>query len=163
MNIQDVRRRHVQALVDQLWAAGADLDRVTAVVDSLRSIYTYAVQREAVDFSPVVQLTLPEDRLGPPEPVAPAPRAPAPTSQTLRPASLPSPEAATAMIAQAPLQPAPAAATTTMATAPTSPGMSAVADQYYQALTPERVLWWTLLIIVVVAVLIAIVLAAESV
>jgi hypothetical protein len=163
MNIQDVRRRHVQALVDQLWLTGADLDRVTDVVDSLRSLYTYAVQREAVDFSPVVQLTLPEDREGPDEPVAPAPRAPAPTSRTVRPASLPSPEAVTAMIAPAPLQPAPAAATTTMAPAPTSSGMPAVAEQYYQALTPERVLWWTLLIIVVVSVLIAIVLAAESV
>jgi hypothetical protein len=41
--------------------------------------------------------------------------------------------------------------------------MPEVAEQYYQALTPERVLWWTLLIIVVVSVLIAIVLAAESV
>jgi hypothetical protein len=183
MNIQDVRRRHVQALVDQLRNTGADIDRITAVVDALRSLYTYAIQREVVDFSPVVQLTLPDH--GDPTPI---PAAPSPTP---RPASLPSPEAVTAMMAPDHAQPVqtavngamptangtmpaaangamPAAATTALAPAhatatSTSPGMSSVADQYYQALTPERVLWWTLLIIVVVSVLIAIVLAAESV
>jgi hypothetical protein len=203
MNIQDVRRRHVQGLVDQLRLAGTDVERLTAVVDALRSLYIYAIQREVVDFSPVVQLTLPDDR-GPmpsyeqPTPVHPpdaaeptrvaattVPTTPPPSAMT--PAPLPAPEAVTAMIAPGLTQPAPAiaatngaatngtamngtatngAATTASVPAPApsqSSGPAALAEQYYQALTPERVLWWTLLIIVVVSVLIAIVLAAESV
>jgi hypothetical protein len=138
MDIKDVRRRHVQGLVDQLRLAGSDVDHIKAVVGALRSLYVYAIQRDVVDFSPVVALALRGDG----EPPAPAQPTPAPL-----PASMP-PAATTAAPAL------PAFATT---------GVSPAADPYYQALTPERVLWWTLLIIVVVSVLIAIVLAAESV
>ena len=171
MSIQDVRRRHVQALVDQLYAAGYDVDRLAAVVDALRALYVYAIQREAVDFSPVVQLTMP-DQAAPqhlqaatqPLP-APAFREAAPAHATtvlpddglngFHPASQPPTTGLTAAV--------PTNALTAAAPPPAPTQDSALANQYYQALTPERVLWWSVLLIVLVAVLIAIVLAAESV
>lgn len=60
MAVQDVRRRHVQELVTQLNASGLAPARVLAVVDSLSSLYTYAIRHDLVDFSPVVELQLPE-------------------------------------------------------------------------------------------------------
>ena len=59
LKLQDVRRRNVQSLVDQLRAAGVDGDRVTSVVDALRLVYSYAIQRGLVDYTPVVELVLP--------------------------------------------------------------------------------------------------------
>jgi hypothetical protein len=59
--IQAVRRRNVQALVDGLHAAGLSSERVIAVVGTLRELFIYAIQRELVDFNPIVQLRLPAD------------------------------------------------------------------------------------------------------
>jgi hypothetical protein len=56
--IQTVRRRQVQALVDQLYAVGLPSDRVMRVVETLRELFIYAVQRDLVDFNPIVQLRL---------------------------------------------------------------------------------------------------------
>jgi hypothetical protein len=61
MDIRDVRRRHVQTLVDDLRSAGLPPARVLSVVDALRSLYAFAIQRDLVDFSPVVELELPVD------------------------------------------------------------------------------------------------------
>lgn len=58
--IQLVRRRHVQALVDRLNAAGVPPARVHSVIQSLRVLFSYAIQRDLVDFNPIVQLTLPD-------------------------------------------------------------------------------------------------------
>ncbi|MFL5827955.1 MAG: hypothetical protein ACJ76V_15640 [Thermoleophilaceae bacterium] len=165
MKIQDVRRRHVQGLVDQLRLSGVESDRVEAVVDALRSLYIYAIQREEVDFSPVVLLSLSDSPNGRPSQAQteslrttafaqPAPPAISPAPPAFTPAPLPAPQPTMATM--------PATGTAQPAAAPTSP-MSTVAEKYYEALTPERVLWWTVLIIVIVSVLIAIVLAAESV
>src|SRR3954454_392688 len=65
--IQLVRRRDVQALVDRLNAAGVPPERVHAVIESLRVLFSYAIQRDLVDFNPIVQLKLP-DRAARPEP-----------------------------------------------------------------------------------------------
>jgi hypothetical protein len=57
--IQTVRRRHVQALIDQLDVAGMPADRVNNVISSLRVLFAYAIQRDLVDFNPIVQLSMP--------------------------------------------------------------------------------------------------------
>ena len=64
MDVQDVRRRHVQALLDQLRGAGLAAARIRAVAHALDSVYGYAIQRELVGFSPVVALQLPESENG---------------------------------------------------------------------------------------------------
>ena len=58
LNVGDVRRRHVQGLVDQLVAAGLPTARLYAVVDALEALYAYAIEQEVVGFSPVVGLAL---------------------------------------------------------------------------------------------------------
>jgi hypothetical protein len=59
MAVQEVRRRHVQAMVDQLRASGLAEDRIHDVVEALRSLYAYAIRHELVGFSPVVELDQP--------------------------------------------------------------------------------------------------------
>jgi hypothetical protein len=61
MAVHDVRRRHIQALVDQLGETGVANARIHSVVDALHSLYAYAIQRELVGFSPVVELQLPDE------------------------------------------------------------------------------------------------------
>ena len=61
MAVQDVRRRHIQALLDQLRETGVANARIHSVVDALHALYAYAIQRELVGFSPVVELQLPDD------------------------------------------------------------------------------------------------------
>ena len=60
LRLEDVRRRDVQGLIDELRAAGLTPDRVNTVATALRVLYSYAIQRGLVDFSPVVELVLPE-------------------------------------------------------------------------------------------------------
>jgi hypothetical protein len=74
MDVQDVRRRHVQALLDQLRGSGLPPVRVVAVAAALDSLYAYAIKRDLVGFNPVVALELPESANG----VAHATPAPAP-------------------------------------------------------------------------------------
>jgi hypothetical protein len=59
MPLQAVRRRHVQALIDQLHRAGLPPDRLVEVVSSFRDVFVYAIQHDLVDFIPIVQLRLP--------------------------------------------------------------------------------------------------------
>jgi hypothetical protein len=58
--LQAVRRRNVQALIDQLYAAGVSPQRLIEVVTTLQELFTYAIQRDLVDFNPIVQLRLPQ-------------------------------------------------------------------------------------------------------
>jgi hypothetical protein len=81
MDVQDVRRRHIQALVDQLRSSGVAAARIHSIVDALQALYGYAIQRELVGFSPVVELQLPESTNGtshlpPPYPPQPPPAQP---------------------------------------------------------------------------------------
>ena len=96
MELGEIRRRHVQKLVDDLRSVGLPPAVVAVVVDSLRALYAFAIQRNLVDFSPVVELTMPlhDDRSGddtatwsqvpaapsppPPLPPPPLPTRPAP-------------------------------------------------------------------------------------
>jgi hypothetical protein len=71
LEVQDLRRRHVQALVDQLSGSGVAPERVLAMVDALKDAYTYAIRRELVGFNPVVELQLPQYSNGGP-PTEPA-------------------------------------------------------------------------------------------
>ena len=151
MSIQDVRRRHVQGLVDQLRLAGAGTDRIKVIVGALRALYDYAIRQESVDFSPVVQLSL-RARGDSPARTVPTPAPPVPAHDRV----------GATMAATGP-QPAPATVSMDGAGGASTPAIPGAAEQYFQALTPERVLWWTLLVIVVVSMLIAVVLAAESV
>jgi hypothetical protein len=64
LDVQDVRRRHIQALLDQLGASGIAPARLHAIVDSLQALYAYAIKRELVGFSPVVELQLPQSENG---------------------------------------------------------------------------------------------------
>jgi hypothetical protein len=75
MDVQDVRRNHVQALIDQLLGSGLPQVRVVAVAAALDSLYAYAIKRDLVGFNPVVALQLPESGNG----VAHATPAPATT------------------------------------------------------------------------------------
>jgi hypothetical protein len=61
--IQSVRRRDIQALVDQLHAAGVPADRINGVIGALRVLFSYAIQRDLVDFNPIVQLRLPDAQI----------------------------------------------------------------------------------------------------
>ena len=79
MEVQDIRRRHVQALIDQLNGSGVAPARVVAVTDALQTLYTYAIRRELVGFSPWSSSSSPERqrRAARPCPAAPGRRVPA--------------------------------------------------------------------------------------
>jgi hypothetical protein len=64
LDVQDVRRRHIQALLDQLLGSGISPARIHSIVDALQALYAYAIQRQLVDFSPVVQLEIPPSQNG---------------------------------------------------------------------------------------------------
>jgi hypothetical protein len=90
MGVQDVRRRHVQALLEQLRASGLPAPRVIAVAEAVKELYAYAIRRELVGFSPAVELDLPTSENGtahavpmPPKEHAEAPAAAGSTSGEL--------------------------------------------------------------------------------
>ena len=57
--LRDVRRRHVQALVDRLGAEGLSESRIRSVVSALRGLYGYAIDRGHVEFNPADALVMP--------------------------------------------------------------------------------------------------------
>jgi hypothetical protein len=132
-NLEDVRRRHVQAMVDQLRGAGVTTDRVTSITAALRSLYAYAIQRDLVGYSPVVELSLPgPDELEP--------------SDNGAGHELPT-DTLSGVVAQAPrveAEPEPKAFTPA-------------------AMPMEQVMWWAVKVVVLLFALIALVLVAESV
>jgi hypothetical protein len=65
MDVGDVRARDVQALLDDLHAAGLPPSRISAVVEALRSLFAYAIRRGLVRTSPMVGMAP-----APPEPAA---------------------------------------------------------------------------------------------
>ena len=58
LEVDQVRARHVEALVDELRAAGLPPDRVRSVIEALRSLYAYAIGRGLVKASPLVGLAV---------------------------------------------------------------------------------------------------------
>jgi hypothetical protein len=61
MQMRDVRRQNVQALVDRLTAQRLSLSRIRSVVSAVRALYGYAIERGYVDFSPADGLLLPPE------------------------------------------------------------------------------------------------------
>jgi hypothetical protein len=63
--LRDVRREHVQALVDRLGADGLSESRIRSVVSALRALYGYAIERGHVEFNPADALVMPraDDRV----------------------------------------------------------------------------------------------------
>jgi hypothetical protein len=59
LRMRDVRREHVQALVDRLGADGLSESRIRSVVSALRALYGYAIERGTVEFNPADALVMP--------------------------------------------------------------------------------------------------------
>jgi hypothetical protein len=64
MRLRDVRRRHVQALVDRLAAEGLSESRIRSVISAVRALYGYAIDRRYVELSPATGLVLPSEEAG---------------------------------------------------------------------------------------------------
>ena len=58
--LRDVRRGHVQALVDRLGAEHLSQSRIRSVVSALRALYGYAIDRGYVEFNPADALVMPQ-------------------------------------------------------------------------------------------------------
>jgi hypothetical protein len=58
--LRDVRREHVQALVDRLGADGLSESRIRSVISALRALYGYAIERAHVEFNPADGLVMPQ-------------------------------------------------------------------------------------------------------
>jgi hypothetical protein len=148
-NLEDVRHRHIQAMLDQLRAAGVTVDRVTSIVGALRSLYAYAIQRDLVGFSPVVELALPE-----PEQFDMGHGTSAGDG-----AGVFTPDTLSGMLARAPYE----------EVRPPDPDHRPVQTTLplerspFEAMPMERVMWWAVKVVVLLFALIALVLVAESV
>jgi len=59
MPLRDVRRRHVQGLVDRLGAEQLSESRIRSVVSAVRALYGYAIERGHVEFNPADGLVMP--------------------------------------------------------------------------------------------------------
>jgi hypothetical protein len=59
VRLRDVRRHHVQALVDRLGAERLSESRIRSVVSALRALYGYAIERRYVEFNPADGLVMP--------------------------------------------------------------------------------------------------------
>jgi hypothetical protein len=59
MPLREVRRHHVQALVDRLGAERLSESRIRSVVSALRALYGYAIERCYVEFNPADGLVMP--------------------------------------------------------------------------------------------------------
>ena len=57
--LRDVRREHVQALVDRLGAERLSESRIRSVISALRALYGYAIERGHVEFNPADGLVMP--------------------------------------------------------------------------------------------------------
>jgi hypothetical protein len=135
-HLEDVRHRHVQAMLSQLRASGVTTDRLTSIVAALRSVYAYAIERDLVGYSPVVELGLPSpDEFAPPDPTHPADPRRDGAFDTL-----------SGALARAP-----------------NPAEPARPESNWDAMPMERVMWWAVKVLVLLFGLIALVLVAESV
>jgi hypothetical protein len=57
--LRDVRRQHVQALVDRLGVEQLSESRIRSVVSALRALYGYAIEQGQVEFNPADGLVMP--------------------------------------------------------------------------------------------------------
>jgi hypothetical protein len=61
MALRDVRRQHIQALVDRLAEEQLSVSRIRSVISAVRALYGYAIERGYVEFSPANGLVIPRD------------------------------------------------------------------------------------------------------
>jgi hypothetical protein len=61
MPLRDVRRRHIQALLDRLAEEQLSESRIRSVVSAVRALYGYAIERGHVELSPADGLVIPRD------------------------------------------------------------------------------------------------------
>jgi hypothetical protein len=61
VDVREVHRRDLEALVDELAAAGLTRRRLRAVAKSLRALYDYAGERELVTHNPAARIALPDE------------------------------------------------------------------------------------------------------
>jgi site-specific recombinase XerC len=61
MRLGDVRRRHLEHLLCDLDDAGLPRRRLRSVVDSVRTLYDYAIERRLVAGNPADRVALPDD------------------------------------------------------------------------------------------------------
>src|SRR4051812_47148650 len=59
IRLRDVRRRHVQALVDRLAADQLSESRIRSVISALRGLYGYAIEQGYAEFNPADALVMP--------------------------------------------------------------------------------------------------------
>jgi hypothetical protein len=59
MQLRDVRRQHVQALIDELGAAHLSESRIRSIVSAMRGLYGYAIDEGQVEFNPADGLVMP--------------------------------------------------------------------------------------------------------
>lgn len=188
MTVQDVRRRHIQGLITQLRGSGLDPARIFAVVNGLNALFSFAIRREVVGFSPVVELELLESERGvsyvdmqsptsfntpgvgtaPPVSALGDPRTPHPYAAQVDPrTSFPfwAPGNASGGFTSPHAEPPSQLSSNGSGPFSSMFGTSGTTapDANYDATMQERWLWWTVRIIVIVFVLISLVLVAESV
>jgi len=61
MPLRDVRRRHIQALIDRLAEEQLSESRIRSVVSAVRALYAYSIEQGHVEFSPADGLVIPRD------------------------------------------------------------------------------------------------------
>ena len=61
MLLRDVRRRHVQGLVDRLASEGLSESRIRSVISAVRALYGYAIEQGYVEASPATGLVIPSE------------------------------------------------------------------------------------------------------
>lgn len=61
LRLCDVRRRHVQALVDRLAADGLSVSRIRSIISATRALYHYAIEQGYVEFSSADGLVVPTE------------------------------------------------------------------------------------------------------
>jgi hypothetical protein len=61
MDLGEVRRRDLEALVEDLAAAGLPRRRLRAIAKSLRALYDYARERDLVAHNPAERIALPDE------------------------------------------------------------------------------------------------------
>jgi Phage integrase, N-terminal SAM-like domain len=60
LRLSDVRRQHLQALVDRLAAEGLSESRIRSVISAVRALYGFAIERGYVEVSPADRLVIPD-------------------------------------------------------------------------------------------------------
>jgi hypothetical protein len=75
LRLRDIRREHIQALVDRLGAERLSESRIRSVISALRALYGYAIEQGHAEFNPADALVMPRADESAPSDYHDAPRA----------------------------------------------------------------------------------------